>query len=391
MKTILYFQSGLNEDNLAKLEGVCWYAKAARWRVQTVLYADASFGRISCGGDCSDIARLIDLWKPAGAIVESGSLRTRLTAQEFGGLPLVFLDRDAEPGAVCVTSDARAVAEAAAHVLLPLGCAAYGYVPFTADVYWSRDRGLRFAELVRLNGRDCRIFRPEAVCADAGLFSRRLTDWLKAAPRPFGVFAANDYMGVIVLDCARAAGLKVPGDVAVLGVDDNRTLCDRSVPTLSSVIPDFGRAGAVAAELLDCLLSNPPRRVVNATFGVLGVSRRASTFCYRRHDVRVAAAVEYIRRHACGRITSANVVAQMSCARRTAELRFGELVGHSILDEIHAVRLEHAKNLLRQPRASVREVAAACGYRTTEQLRRLFVASEGLSPRAWRQRFGAER
>ena len=115
MKTVLYFQSGLNEDSLAKLEGVCRYAKAARWRVQTVLYADASFGRISCGGDCSDVARLIDLWKPAGAIVESGSLRTRLTAQAFGGLPLVFLDRDAEPGAVCVTSDARAVAEAAAH------------------------------------------------------------------------------------------------------------------------------------------------------------------------------------------------------------------------------------------------------------------------------------
>lgn len=158
MKTVLYLQSGLGEDSFAKMDGVLRYAKAARWRVQTVLYADASFGRISCGGDCSDVARLIDLWKPAGAIVESGSLRTRLTAQEFGGLPLVFLDRDAEPGAVCVTSDARAVAEAAAHVLLSLRCAAYGYVPFSAPTYWSRDRGLRFAELIRCAGGDCRIF-----------------------------------------------------------------------------------------------------------------------------------------------------------------------------------------------------------------------------------------
>ena len=390
MKTVLYFQSGLNEDNLAKLEGVCRYAKAARWRVQTVLYADASFDRISCGGDPLDVARLLDLWKPAGAIVESGSLRVRLDAREFGGLPLVFLDREAVPGAVCVTSDAGAIAETAVQTLLPLGCAAYGYVPFTADVYWSRDRGLWFAELVRLNGRVCRRFAAGSLGADAGLFRRRLTDWLKAAPRPFGVFAANDYMGVIVLDCACAAGLKVPGDVAVLGVDDNRTFCDRSVPTLSSVIPDFGRAGYRAAELLDGLVTNPGRRVADATFGVLGVSRRASTFCYRRHDVRVMEAVEYIRRKACGPISASDVIARMKCARRTAELRFSEVVGRSILDEIQAVRLEHAKNVLRQSRASVREVAAACGYRTTEQLRRLFVAAEGLSPRAWRKRFVAE-
>lgn len=387
MKTVLYLQSGLGEDSFAKMDGVLRYAKAVDWRVQTVPYAMASLvTRPDASRLCCRWKTAIDRWKPAGVIVESGAICAELSVREFGKLPAVFLDREAERGAACVTSDAQAIAEAAARVLLPLKCAAYGYVPFSAPTYWSRDRGLRFAELIRCAGGDCRIFHTNVAAGDLERSYQALGRWLASAPRPFGVFAANDLMGSTVLDCAQTMRLKVPEDVAVIGVDDNKSICTHTKPPLSSVLPDHGRSGYVAAELLDACLAGTSARRRNATFGVLGTSRRASTFCVHRHDVRVVAAVEYIRRHACGSISLADVVKQMKCARRTAELRFGEIVGHSMLDEIHAVRLEYAKNRLRQTEASVQDVAAACGYRTTEQLRRLFLAAEGVSPRVWRQR-----
>lgn len=389
MKTVLYFQSGLCESDLAKLEGFRSYAKAAHWRVHTEFCANAAtvfHGNSSTDASKWNVRRLIDFWNPTGAVVDCASVYLQVDISEFGNLPTVFLDHDTVSDAVCVTSDAVAIARAAAKVLQSLKCAAYGYVPFGCSVYWSNDRGHAFDVCIRDAGGVCLTFDAHGAVEGSISYRKMLCDWLKSAPRPFGVFAANDAVGVYVLSCAEAVGLKVPDDVAVLGVDDDHSLCDRSTPKLSSIAPDFHRAGYIAAELLDRCISHPRSRVSGAMFGVLDIHRRESTFAYHRHDDRVVAAISYIRQHACERISSAHVIAQMGCARRTAELRFREIVGHGILEEIHAVRLERAKNLLRRTDCSIREIAIDCGYRTTEQLRRIFLRAEGCSPCVYRMR-----
>ena len=122
------------------------------------------------------------------------------------------------------------------------------------------------------------------------------------------------------------------------------------------------------------------------TFGVLTVVRRQSTCRYRRSDTRVLAAVETIRRQACTGLTARAVIAEMGCSRRLAEMRFREVTGHSILDEITEIRLANARMMLRDSRKTAEMVAASCGHNSAVALRKAFLSHTGEKLSAWRER-----
>ena len=75
-----------------------------------------------------------------------------------------------------------------------------------------------------------------------------LWPWL---PRPAAVFAAYDIRARHVLEAARAAGLAVPADVAVIGVDDDPLLCETASPAITSIAMDTEDAGYRAAAALE--------------------------------------------------------------------------------------------------------------------------------------------
>ena len=388
MATVLYFQSGVAESNTSKLEGFYRYAKTARWRVQVVPYAEAVANREWLDPDAEpNLKVLLSFWKPDGAVVDAGSSPGLLRASAFAGTPVVFLDKSVTAGETCVTGDSRAIAAIAARELLEGDAASFAYVPFPAPVSWSRERGEAFAEMVRLNGREYQVCSMENVSSGYNSYSSCLCAWLEALPKPLGVFAANDHVASITLGCAARAGIKVPDDMTLIGVDNDLTICEHTSPSLSSIVPDFGRAGYLAGELLQAKMAHRRRKVAGITFGALGVRRRESTFAYSRPvDDRIRAAMAFIHGHACDKITSRDVIQKMRCSRRLAEVRFREALGHSILDEIQAVRLDHAKSLLVNTHETVAAIAARCGYATSEPLRRLFLAAEGMAPLRWRNK-----
>jgi LacI family transcriptional regulator len=76
------------------------------------------------------------------------------------------------------------------------------------------------------------------------------TQELLAQPaRPTAVFAANDLMALGVIYAAQAAGLTVPGDIAIVGYDD-RDFAGFVRPALTTVQMPCEKMGAVAAEAL---------------------------------------------------------------------------------------------------------------------------------------------
>jgi LacI family transcriptional regulator len=78
--------------------------------------------------------------------------------------------------------------------------------------------------------------------------------WLKGLPKPVAVMTCHDDRGLQVLDACRRVELDVPGEVAILGVDNDPFLCNLSSPPLSSIDVNSERVGYVAAELLDDLM-----------------------------------------------------------------------------------------------------------------------------------------
>ena len=387
MKTILYFQSSCCENNDALLRGVCRLSHKSKWNVQVIPYAKAAASRqldVADGRVMPAVGELVEFWKPRGAIVECGSAVGLLTAADFPSLPVVFLDCSYEVGAPAVRSDNSGIAECAVRELLSLGFADYAYVPWLEPLSWSIDRGKVFAERVRAKGRFCHDFAWSGDLSEASLRSQ-LSDWLRDLPHPVGIFAANDYIASVVVACAKGLRLRVPEDVAVIGVDNDLRICDYAQPPLSSIAPDYERAGETAAALLSRLLRKPGEPVDDAFFGAARVVRRESTRLMRRRGRHVEMVLEIVRSRACDGLSPAEVAAEIGCSRRLLEIRIREATGHTMLDEIRQVRIERAKQLLEHDDLLLDEVAHRCGYRSECAFRRAFKQETGRSPRRLRR------
>ena len=136
--------------------------------------------------------------------------------------------------------------------------------------------------------------------------------------------------------------------------------------------------------MLDLRMKDRRKRVESAAMTAVKVVRRASSNRVRAADMRVTKALEYIRRNATNGIGSLDVVREMGCSRRLADLRFRESVGHTVFDEIRAVRIERVKDLLMKPGQEVFAIPDLCGYSSLADLCRDFKKRTGQTLRGWR-------
>ncbi|MBQ0032244.1 MAG: substrate-binding domain-containing protein, partial [bacterium] len=294
----------------------------------------------------------------------------------------VFLDRSPRVDGgrrLCAYSDSTAVAECAARELLRFGWNHTAFVPCAdPNRIWCEERERVFVSVMRRNGCETHVFSPDVDRSDDRAFLGALGKWIADLPLPCTLFAANDLIGRQVLSLARQNGIGVPQQLAVVAVDNERRICEHTVPTLSSIRQDMYAAGYQAAQLLDERMRHPRRKLESVRFGVAELVRRASSSRCGQFDARVLAALEYIRLHAIDGISSADVAAQFSCSRRYLDRIFGESVGHSILDEIQQRKVEAVKDLLKK-RQSLKQDAIAdlCGFASPEDMRRVFKKVEG--------------
>lgn len=386
-KMVLLFEASVTTANRRAYDGVYRYAEAARWNVRSIEYSlAADKRRHGQGAQTLAIPELLDLWRPDGAIIECGGRLPQLPLARFGTLPVVFMDCHPSllPGApITVYTDAASVARVAVRELLPRGLASFAYLPFTEDTIWSRQRGDAFVNLVKANGFDVRrLSLPRGMTGIVQL-TKCLVPQLRRLVRPCGLFACNDGMGRLALTACEQAGLDVPNDVAVVGVDNDEALCENAAISLTSVRVDFDRFGFAAAQLLDARMADRRKRPASVAVESTDVVRRASSRRLPNADARVVKAIEYIRRNACLGISPPDVVREMACSRRLADLRFAEAMGHTILDEIHAVRLARVQELLLKPNVCVSAIPDLCGYGSLSDLCRDFKKRTGQTLRAW--------
>lgn len=382
MKTVLYFRSYSNFNAMRKLAGVHRGARDFGWNILT----------IDTGKETSvdQIRTLIGLWRPDGIIIESAACNSDFPQSTYGKTPVVFIDRDPQAimrPAFCVTHDSAAEARLAAKELFSLNLVSYAYVPWRQPLFWCRERETAFRQFMRFHGKSVCRFPGKDNPETMRYSGDELSAWLCGLQHPVGIFAANDYIGQQVIAAAVHAGLNVPGDIAVIGVDNEEIICENTYPTLSSVQPDFEGAGERSARLLQKLLHSPGLKPCEEQYGPLKLVRRESTLRLNTVDTFVSKALEQIRRKACDGLTAKDVLALFPVARRQAEIRFRHAVGHSILDEIQRVRIEKAKDLLsRREKLSLSAIANFCGYATPAALYKTFTKDTGITPSDWRAR-----
>jgi LacI family transcriptional regulator len=290
-----------------------------------------------------------------------------------------------------IRTNSAAIAPMAATHLMGRGLRHFAYCGFHGCA-WSAQREEAFSQYLGGRGFECQAHRIEL----ANWMQRphwiesweseqpTLIEWLRSLPRPVGLMACNDICGREVLQACAAAGLRVPDDVAVVGVDNDQLMCELSTPPLSSVALDLDKAGYQAAELLDGLMSGDKgRKRVVSVEPVYVVSRQSTDVIGGGYEV--AGALRFIKDYAGKPISVPDVVEHAHVSRRTLERRFAGVLGHSINSEIMQCRLERAKRLLRETDLPSYRVAAAAGFGTIKTFNRLFRHAAGVSPQRFRQ------
>ncbi|MBV9123769.1 MAG: DNA-binding transcriptional regulator [Planctomycetes bacterium] len=338
--------------------------------------------------------------QPCDGIMARIETRRLLETVQQLNLPTVDLrGRFQAAGVPQVGKDDGAIARLAAEHLHERGFRHFAFCGFTGLDYSVRRRDA-FVAWVREAGFQPLVYEgtpPSQAAAGTmqeltgQLYEEGLETWLTGLPRPLALMACNDLRGQQVLTACRGAGIRVPEEVAVLGVDNDTLLCDLADPPLSSVEPGAERIGYEAAALLEAMMQGRPPQSQVVLFPPLGVVTRQSTDILAVEDRRVAAALRLIREHAFEGLNVDGLLkhlAAQSCrvSRSTLERRFAETLGRSPKEEILRVRMARVKQLLIDTDYSLSAIARLVGIEHHEHLSALFKARTGETPGAFRRR-----
>jgi LacI family transcriptional regulator len=288
-----------------------------------------------------------------------------------------------------VKSDDHAIARLAAQHFLERG---FEHFAFCGDdrFSWSARRGEHFGRLIRGANRPCHLYHRAKPPADSDAEVDEIGHWLFALPKPVAVFACYDNRGQQILEACRRTGLAVPEEVAVLGVDNDEVLCALSPPPLSSVILNPRRTGWEAAALLNLMMKGERLPPEAHLIPPIGIATRQSSDILAVDDPKIAAALRYIREHACKGIQVSDVLRHCPMARRALEMRCKKYLGRTPRQEILRVQLNRVKELLVGTELPLWEIADRTGFEP-EYLSVVFKQQEGVAPSSYRQKYGVSR
>jgi len=278
-----------------------------------------------------------------------------------------------------VLPDDKAIAGLAVAHFLARGFRRFAYVGAVEFAY-AKQRRDAFVAGLRAAGFGC-------LCHDVA--DGVSTPWMQSLAVPTAVLASNDVVAHQVVNACSRAGLDVPADLAVLGVDNDALECELSAVPLSSIDTDAQRVGWEAASLLDRLMRGrraPRRPVLVAPRNVVA---RDSTNTLAVEDPDVAYALSYIKAHACDPMNVSDIMDELTISRRTLEKRFRKAMGHSLHDEVRRVKFARAQALLVDSDLLVPGVARRCGFNDPKRFTTLFRVRFGIPPAAYRRKMRA--
>ena len=299
-------------------------------------------------------------------------------------LPAVNISTSSRTALPTVCLDHEAAGRMAARYLLDRGLRRLAFCG-RGGVLYSARRQEGFVAEARAGGAECCAFPPPGTKESNWLRDyRALTRWLLRLPRPVGILCCDDQRGQDVLRACAKAGLRVPEEAAVLGVDNDAAVCSLCVPELSSVITPARRIGWEAARLLDGILSGrrAPRGPV--LVAPAGIAARRSSDMLATDDADLGAALQFIHNHCGEPIRVGDVVAAVAVSRRSLERRFVGVLGRTPRQEILRERIERARSLLGETAMKVAAVAQASGFLRYARFARAFRAETGMTPSQYR-------
>lgn len=285
-----------------------------------------------------------------------------------------------------ITSDYFATGEMAARFFLAKGFthfAFYGY----KDTVWSDERCEGFYRAIKTAGYGDNFMEYKRQRLEDLWFyeSTPLVNWLKSLPPRTALFCCDDNQGNKITEVCNFSGIKIPLDVAVLGVDNDVTTCNLSEPTLSSVNLNIEKAGYESASLITRMMKHEQDVPRNVVIQPRGIINRMSTNIYATDDPAILKAMEFIHQNLKSQLSVKDVLKQLPLSRRLFEIRFKKITGKSVYNYMATRRMELFALMLQESDKPIADLAAEIGMNNYGNLARQFKAVKGCTPSEYRE------
>lgn len=217
-----------------------------------------------------------------------------------------------------------------------------------------------------------------------------LIQWLKDRPiAPLAIMAADDRIGAQLIEACNMAKIHIPNEISIVGVNNNVVVCEFCNPPLSSIPLNCMQIGLQAAVSLNELMTTRKKEHIHETEKLppLPIEARGSVSYENTSNRSVRDAMNFIRKSKGMALTVTDVVDHCKTGRRTLEINFKKICGHSIYEEICRQKIQRACLLLQRSSISITEIAFDSGFNSYQRFHSFFRKYMKITPKQYRQKY----
>ncbi|EPR65879.1 DNA-binding transcriptional regulator [Cyclobacterium qasimii] len=287
-----------------------------------------------------------------------------------------------------ITGSYHEAGEIGAQYFLKKGFKNFAFYGFK-DIVWSRERAEGFEKEVNAMGYKVNYFEHrKSRSTDLWYYkSNSLSKWLLSLPKPIALMTCDDNQGLHITEACKQNKIRIPEEVAVLGVDNDEMLCELSDPPLSSIGLDIEKGGYDTAKLMEQMIRTSASNFYDILVKPTQVITRQSTDIYATNDDHIASSLKFIHKNIEKNLQVDEVVKQVPLSRRSLEKRFLQITGYPIYKYIFNLRIEKFTQKLLETDETVFEIAMDLGLNDSKNIARQFKQVKGCNPIEYRKRY----
>ena len=330
------------------------------------------------------LMKKIRLWKPDFIIMNDSFL-----ISELKGLDIpVFVTPSTKliPGLINIIADDQKIGKLGAQYFIDKGYKNFAFYG-TDQIFWSKNRRIAFKaaiEAMHLNYFEITAFLDDNWQNNPEYLIERIRE----LPKPIAIMACSDEFGIHIIESSKLAKIKIPHEIAILGVDNDLFICDLYDPPMSSIDQNPESVGLeIARNIWKIALEGNPTigNIIGSDFNVV---TRLSTDILAIEDKEVKKALFFILENApLNQISVKNVVESTFLSRRLLEIRFRKMLNKSILEEIIRIRIEAICKQLITSTTPLNEIAYTFGFNSPTSFSNYFKKSKKMTPFEFRKLF----
>lgn len=319
-------------------------------------------------------------------IIARGLSKETATFISASSYPCVFIRAGENESAEYINGphpDDEMIGKLAGEAFSLLNLNYWGFIHWKG-VMWSEARRNFFQTYAESHGVNNAILSLSKKDQQSWTAVEEIAKWLKDIPKPCGILACNDKSGLDVLLACQVLGLRVPEDVAVIGVDNDRLMCESNTISLSSIDLKAADTGSAAIIQLGKMLglidtqTTPPNS--QASYIVRQSSQKVDNLqlIYRK-------ALDYISSRPLCNMKVTELAKACGVSRRSLERAFAGCNSESPATAIRKSRVKTIIKLLQEKSSSIESISAQAGFSDAAGLSNFVKRLTGKNPGSFRK------